>query len=189
MHGSFVVAKGVLTNQDLAIAGPVLSMTGAGEVDIGNRALDLRLVPRAQAKGVSVGIPFRVSGSWDRVHYKPELSGIVGGMIQNLESGKAPFKGLFGNGQKKQDQGGQPQNQPKKKKKSAGARATVTLSRWGCFFLVRSTGICGAVKINIIAAAADHPSSDFNNALIFPECRSSTRMCGDNDHYGRCDCR
>ena len=93
-------------------------MTGAGDVDIGNRALDFRLVPKAQARGVSIGIPFRVNGSWDHVHYKPDLSGIVGGVIQNLESGKAPFKGLFGTGQKKQDQGGQPK---KKKKKNAGA--------------------------------------------------------------------
>jgi len=121
MNGNFVLANGVLTSQDFAIAGPVLSMTGAGDVDIANRAVDLRLVPRAQAKGLSIGIPFRVDGSWDHVHYKPELPGIVGGVIQNLESGRAPFKGLFGTGQKKQDQSGQPNSQPKKKKKSAGA--------------------------------------------------------------------
>jgi AsmA protein len=121
MDGNFALTNGVLTSQDFAIAGPVLSMTGAGDVDIGNRAVDLRLVPRAQAKGLSIGIPFRVNGSWDHVHYKPELSGIMGGVIQNLETGRAPFKGLFGAGEKKQDQSGQPNNQPKKKKKSAGA--------------------------------------------------------------------
>ena len=120
MDGSFVIAKGVLTNMDLAVAGPVLSMTGAGEVDLGNRAIDFRLVPVARAKGVSVGIPFRVDGSWDHVHYRPDLSGIMGGVIQNLESGKAPFKGVFGPGQKKQDQGGQPNDKLKKKKKSTG---------------------------------------------------------------------
>ena len=68
---------------------------------------------------------------------------------------------------------------------SYNSKATVTLSRWGCFFLVRSTGICGAVKINIIAAAADHPSSDFNNALIFANpnhqlvCAGTTTITGD----------
>jgi AsmA protein len=92
-------------------------MTGAGAVDLGNRTIDFRLVPRASARGVNIGIPFRVKGSWDHVHYAPDLSGVMNGVIQNLESGKAPFKGLFGGGHKKQDQDGQ----PKKKKKSVGA--------------------------------------------------------------------
>ena len=51
MDGSFVIASGVLTNKDFRLAGPVLSMTGAGDIDIGNRAIDFRLVPKGQREG------------------------------------------------------------------------------------------------------------------------------------------
>jgi AsmA protein len=115
MGGSFVIAGGVLTNKEFRLAGPVLSMTGAGNIDIGNRGIDLRLVPKVGAKGLSIGIPFRVTGSWDHVHYTPDMGGFMNGVMQNLENGRAPFKGLFGGGNKTQDQGGQP-----KKKKSIG---------------------------------------------------------------------
>jgi AsmA protein len=113
MGATFAIANGILTNKDFRLAGPLLSMTGAGDIDIGNRAIDLRLVPKAAVKSVSIGIPFRGKGSWDHVHYAPELSGVMNGVLQNLESGRAPFKGLFGGGNK-------PQDGPKKKEKSVG---------------------------------------------------------------------
>ncbi|HEY0281673.1 MAG TPA: AsmA-like C-terminal region-containing protein, partial [Rhizomicrobium sp.] len=116
MGGSFAVASGVLTSKDFRLAGPLLSMTGTGDIDIGNRAIDFRLVPKASAKGLSIGIPFRVRGSWDHVHYAPEMGGMMKGVMQNLENGKAPFKGLFGGGNKPRDQNGQPE----KKKKNVG---------------------------------------------------------------------
>jgi AsmA protein len=118
MGGSFVMAHGVLTNRDFHLAGPVLQAVGAGDIDIGNRSLDFRVEPKAGvggARGPSIGIPFRIKGSWDHVHYVPDLAGIVNGVIQNLESGRAPFKGLFGGGNKSHDQDG-----AKKKKKSTG---------------------------------------------------------------------
>ena len=115
LSGKFEIVGGVLTNKDFRLAGPLLSMTGAGNIDIGNRTIDFRLVPKASAKGISIGIPFRVKGSWDHVHYAPDLGGFVNGLIQNLQNGRAPFKDLFGGGNKAQDQGGQP-----KKKKSVG---------------------------------------------------------------------
>ncbi|MDE2163111.1 MAG: AsmA family protein [Alphaproteobacteria bacterium] len=103
MGGSFVIAGGVLANKDFRLSGPLLSMTGAGTIDIGNRAINFRVVPKAAvggARGLSIGIPFRITGSWDHVHYAPDLTGVVNGLMQNLESGRAPFKGLFGGGNK-----------------------------------------------------------------------------------------
>lgn len=114
MSGTFEIRNGTLSNKDFHITGPVLSMTGSGTVDIGNRGIDFRLTPRAGgARGIAV--PFRVKGSWDRVRYAPDLGGMLNGVMRNLQTGKAPFKGLFGGGNKAQDQGGQP-----KKKKNIG---------------------------------------------------------------------
>ena len=115
LNGTFIITRGVLTNNDFRLSGPVLSATGAGAVDIGNRSIDFRLVPKARVKGLSVGVPFRVKGSWDHVHYAPDLTGMVNGVLQNLESGRAPFKGLFGGDNASQDQSGS-----RKKKKNVG---------------------------------------------------------------------
>ena len=105
MGGTFVIGNGVLASNDFRLAGPVVQMSGRGEIDIGERTINFRLVPSAAVQGVSVGIPFRVHGSWDHVHYAPDLADIIGGVVQNLETGRAPFKGLFGgrdkNGKKK----------------------------------------------------------------------------------------
>ena len=105
MGGTFVIGSGVLASNDFRLAGPVVQMSGRGQIDIGERTINFRLVPSAAVQGMSVGIPFRVHGSWDHVHYVPDLADIVGGVVQNLESGRAPFKGLFGgrdkNGKKK----------------------------------------------------------------------------------------
>ena len=113
MGGHFDIASGVLNNKDFRLAGPLASMTGAGDIDIGNQSIDFRLVPKAAVKGIAVGIPFRVKGSWDHVHYAPDLAGVVKGVLQNLESGRAPFKGLFGGDNKTHDNAA-----PKKKHKS-----------------------------------------------------------------------
>ncbi|MDE2111625.1 MAG: AsmA family protein [Alphaproteobacteria bacterium] len=105
MGGTFVIASGVLANKDFHLSGPVLSMTGAGTIDIGNRTIDFRVVPKAGvsgARGLSIGIPFRITGSWDHVHYAPDMTGVMHGLMQNLESGQAPFKGLFGGSNKTQ---------------------------------------------------------------------------------------
>lgn len=101
MHGSFVILNGVMMNNDFGLAGPVVQMTGRGQIDFGERTIDFRLVPAASVQGVSVGIPFRVYGSWDRVHYVPDVADIVSGVVQNFQNGRAAFKGLFGgNGRK-----------------------------------------------------------------------------------------
>jgi len=110
MSGSFQVADGVLTSNDFALKGPLAQMTGSGAVDIGNRAIDFRIVPVV----LKLGLPFRIKGPWKHVHYAPDLKSLVAGVLGNLESGKAPFKGLFG-GSSKQDP-----NTPKKKHKSVG---------------------------------------------------------------------
>ena len=118
MSGSFVAANGVLTSNDFHLAGPVLDTSGSGTVDVGNRAIDFRIVPKAPAviakQKLSLGVPFRIRGPWKHVHYNADITGIVNGVLDNLKSGKAPFKGLFGPSQPKDP------NAPKKKHKNIG---------------------------------------------------------------------
>ncbi len=118
VSGSFAVTKGVLTNKDFQLIGPVLKTTGSGTVDIGNRSIDFRILPRADAiiakQKLSLGVPFRIKGPWKHVRYTADVAGVLQGVLDNLETGKAPFKGLLGPS-KPQDP-----NAPKKKHKNIG---------------------------------------------------------------------
>jgi AsmA protein len=111
MGGSFVIAQGVLHNDDFNLLGSVVQMRGAGNIDIGGRSIDFHLEPSAVIEGIDIGIPFRVRGSWDKLHYAPDYAEILGGVADNLRAGRAPFKGLLGGGDNKK---------PQKKKKNIG---------------------------------------------------------------------
>ena len=110
MTASFTVTDGVLASNDFQLTGPLIQMSGAGVVDLGNRAIDFKVVPKI----AKLGVPFHIKGPWTHVRYAPDLTGLVGGVLNNLASGKAPFKGLFGSSSKP------PGNAPKKKHKSVG---------------------------------------------------------------------
>jgi AsmA protein len=100
LEASFTLAHGVLSNQDFHLAGPVLQASGSGQVDIGNRTIDFRIEPKATAivahERLAIGVPFRITGPWRHLHYKADVERLVNGVIENLEAGRAPFKGLFG---------------------------------------------------------------------------------------------
>ncbi len=87
MSGSFRIANGVLASDDFQLAGPLIRTAGSGTVDIGRRAIDFRIVPRATASvariKLSVGVPFRIRGPWGHMRYDADLSG-VGAALENL---------------------------------------------------------------------------------------------------------
>jgi hypothetical protein len=78
----------------------VLHASGAGTVDIGNRTIDFRMVPATTAsvahEKFDIGVPFYISGPWRHLRYRADVESLVNGVIQNLEAGRAPFKGMFG---------------------------------------------------------------------------------------------
>ena len=117
MDASFTATQGVLTSQDFRLDGPLISAAGAGTVDVGGRAIDFRIEPKATAsiahQKLTVGIPFRIRGPWRHVHYTADVQAIVKGVLENLETGRPPFKGMFGTHPK-------PDDRKKKKHKSLG---------------------------------------------------------------------
>lgn len=100
MTASFAAKNGVLTSKDFQLNGPLIKTSGAGDVDVGNRTIDFRIVPKTSAtlgkfKLVDIGVPFRIKGPWRHVHYTPEIGGIVSGILN------APLDRLLGKPQKK----------------------------------------------------------------------------------------
>lgn len=100
--GSFRIRNGVLENRNLSLSGPVLAMTGRGQLDIGNRTIDFHVVPKASVgggplKSLGVAVPVHITGTWDHLHYAPELTGVVTGILGGvLQGGGSALSGLVG---------------------------------------------------------------------------------------------
>lgn len=87
LSASFAIDKGVARNDDLALIGPLVRVTGGGTTDIGNRTLDWRVEPKivASLKGqgvqddelVGLGVPVVIRGSWDKPQIYPDIAGIL----------------------------------------------------------------------------------------------------------------
>ncbi len=76
LRGHFDLNAGVARNTDMLMSGPLLRVTGNGEVDFGQQSLDYHLVPKAVAslKGQDgkadlngLSAPFRMHGPWNAI--------------------------------------------------------------------------------------------------------------------------
>lgn len=129
MGGSFALDNGVLDTQDFHLSSGVLAANGEGQVDLGRRMIDFRVVPRAVLQHADenapdfgdngggrygVPVPVHIEGPWDHVHFGANFSNVFTGVLQNLENGRAPFKDLFGHSEKQTPSG------EKKKHKNIG---------------------------------------------------------------------
>ncbi len=130
MGGSFTLEHGVLDTNDFHLANTVMVADGAGVVDLGNRAMDFRIVPRTVLqqpdkstagdetgeegpRRYGVAVPIHISGPWDHLRVGANLSNVATGIMENLEHGRAPFKDIFGHSDRRDDG-------DKKKHKSIG---------------------------------------------------------------------
>jgi AsmA protein len=86
LGGSFKVAQGKATTDDLHFVGPLVRMTGAGTVDLPVKQLKFRVDPRfvASLEGqggkqdpAGLGVPVMISGPWDRPKIYPDIKGIL----------------------------------------------------------------------------------------------------------------
>jgi AsmA protein len=107
LSASFRVEQGQATTNDLALAGPLVRMTGAGTVDLAAKTLAFRVEPKlvmttegqgSAANPVGLGIPVAIEGPWAEPRIYPEIAG----MLENPDAAYAKLKemgkGLFGQG-------------------------------------------------------------------------------------------
>jgi AsmA protein len=120
--GAFVIRGGILNNDNLSLSSAYLHMTGRGALNLGNQTIAYRIEPKASIGGrmnlLDVGVPFTIYGSWAHLHYVPDLTGAVTGLVGSMiDKGTAPIAGLLGG-----LTGGAPTGKPKPgpKPKSVG---------------------------------------------------------------------
>ncbi len=108
LGASFRIEKGQATTTDLTLVGPLVKMTGAGTVDLGNQTLAFRVEPKlvltTEGQGragdpVGFGIPVIVDGPWAEPRIYPEVAGILDHPDAAYARLKEMGKGLFGGGQ------------------------------------------------------------------------------------------
>jgi AsmA protein len=78
LHATLKISKGVARNDDLRANSPLLKLTGAGNLDIGNNGIDYT-ARAALLRGV--GVPVKVYGALDNPTYSVDYTGLAGGVV------------------------------------------------------------------------------------------------------------
>ncbi|MQT13236.1 AsmA family protein [Segnochrobactrum spirostomi] len=104
LTGTFTIANGILTNSDLAMAGPLFRLTGAGRVDLPRRTLSYRVDPKVvasletqDAQGANLAgfnVPVIIEGPWAKPRIYPDIKGILQDPAGALKQLKALGGGL-----------------------------------------------------------------------------------------------
>lgn len=116
MGGTFTIANGIVTNNDLKLLSPLIRVAGAGTVDLPHQSLNYRVEPKlaatlegqggSEAKGIEV--PVIIEGPWANPRFKPDLASMLKNAPQTIETlkdlkgegGKALLNNLLGGGSK-----------------------------------------------------------------------------------------
>jgi AsmA protein len=105
LAASFRIDKGQATTNDLKLVGPLVSMTGAGTIDLPARTLAFRVEPKlvmtTEGQGrssdpVGLGIPVVIEGPWAEPRIYPDVPGILDNPDAAYAKLKEMGKGLFG---------------------------------------------------------------------------------------------
>ena len=105
LSASFRIEKGKATSTDLNLVGPLVRVTGAGSIDLGEKTLALRIEPKlvmtTQGQGraadpVGLGIPVVIDGPWAEPRIYPDMAGILDNPDAAYAKLKDMGKGLFG---------------------------------------------------------------------------------------------
>jgi len=80
LGGSFVIAGGVLRNDDLLLASPYITAMGAGDVGLGARNLEYRIKATAMADDTGAGgltAPLLIKGPWADPKFSLDLQALA----------------------------------------------------------------------------------------------------------------
>jgi len=103
LSATFTITNGVLRNDDLFMAAPLLRLSGNGNVNLPPRTLDysvtLRPVASLQGQGTDQadaagGIPVLVRGPWSDPSIQPDLEALAKGLMENPQAVQETLENL-----------------------------------------------------------------------------------------------
>ncbi len=86
LTGTFVIANGIATNNDLKLDSQHLHASGDGSVDLPQRSLDYTVRPKLVAKlsgdggeanAAGIEVPVHIKGSWEQPDISPDIEGAI----------------------------------------------------------------------------------------------------------------
>lgn len=86
LTGSFAIANGMATNNDLKLDSPHLHASGAGTVDLPQRSLDYTVKPKLVANlqgdggeqnAAGIEVPVQITGPWQQPEFTPDIAGAL----------------------------------------------------------------------------------------------------------------
>ncbi|MEM5517558.1 AsmA family protein [Henriciella sp. AS95] len=92
-ESELAISGGVASIQKLVLANNVLNVSGAGQINLGGRSLDIKLTPaidrtaQGEASTVQLNgipVPLRVSGNWLTPQFSPDFSGVRAALQQKV---------------------------------------------------------------------------------------------------------
>jgi AsmA protein len=105
LSASFRIEQGKATTGDINLVGPLVRVTGAGTIDLGEKSLALRVEPKlvmtTEGQGratdpVGLGIPVVIDGPWAEPRIYPDMAGVLDNPDAAYAKLKDMGKGLFG---------------------------------------------------------------------------------------------
>jgi AsmA protein len=105
LSASFRIEQGKAVTGDINLVGPLVKVTGAGTVDLGEKTLALRTEPKlvmtTEGQGragdpVGLGIPVVIDGPWAEPRIYPDMAGVLDNPDAAYAKLKEMGKGLFG---------------------------------------------------------------------------------------------
>jgi AsmA protein len=112
LGATFTVDKGIVTNQDLLVAGKAFQLAGAGTIDLPAETINYRLNAKVAGKGGKLqdfAAPVLITGPLAKPKIYPDVQGILQnpqGALEQIESIGGDLLGLGGDDGGKKDQGG-----------------------------------------------------------------------------------
>jgi len=103
LTATFLIAKGIVSNEDLSMKSPVLRLAGKGIISLPPRTIDYRLVPtlvgsiegQGGKDGLSgIAVPLIITGPWSAISVTPDLAGMLEEGLKNPEALKQNLKGI-----------------------------------------------------------------------------------------------
>ncbi|MDF1721709.1 MAG: AsmA family protein [Minwuia sp.] len=90
ISATWTASNGVISNSDLMMNAPLLRVTGEGKVSLPPRQIDYRVLPKLVASlagqgsksAGGLGVPIKITGSFDDPSIQPDLEGVVRGVLE-----------------------------------------------------------------------------------------------------------